>query len=720
MVGATVQVVSHRTTILVLALLSQSATSLVQFGLPALFFALRDEFGIGPARFGLIFAAIGIGSGLMLAVAGRLCDRLGARPVLVAGSIVGALGPADRPASRPTRRCSASALFIAGIGGAAVPVAGMTTLLRVFPPEQRGMVMGLRQMAVPAGGVIAAGLLPLLAHLGGLRLAFGVPAVLVLVSGLAFAAVSGPGRARPRPGREPAGRCRPACRGCSWSAASTSPRSAACSPSRRRRPRTRASAPPRPAIVLALLNVGAGVARVVWGRVADREHGTRRVRTLIDVGLVGTVAALAFPLLVHGGPVVAAASALALAFGVLGFNGIVYLIAGELGGPQRAGAAVGLASTVVFSVGSIVGPRVRAAGRAGRLHDDVPGRRRLHARRRGGRARPGGAGARGPRRRGLTPARPPRVYPSAVPARPERGSEVELVIGSLAFGGRGVARLDDFVLFVDRALPGDRVRARVTKVKRRYGDAVTVETLEKGPDRVEAPCPHFGACGGCRWQDLAYEAQLRHKTSQVRDALERIGHQTDFVLDPIEPAVSIFDYRNKVEFTFTAGPDGHGARLPPRRPLGPGAAARASACWSATPSTARAARSRRGPRRPACCRSTSARTRATCATSSSAAPSARASSCSSWSPRRASCGAATSSSRSWPRPCPSASACCTPSPSGWPRSRPGCRRRSISGRDWFAEELLGLRLRVSAGAFLQTNTAMCERLYELAHRGGGR
>ena len=93
-----------------------------------------------------------------------------------------------------------------------------------------------------------------------------------------------------------------------------------------------------------------------------------------------------------------------------------------------------------------------------------------------------------------------------MPARPERGSEVELVIGSLAFGGRGVARLDDFVLFVDRALPGDRVRARVTKVKRRYGDAVTVETLEKGPDRVEAPCPHFGACGGCRWQDLAYEA----------------------------------------------------------------------------------------------------------------------------------------------------------------------------------------------------------------------
>ena len=84
------------------------------------------------------------------------------------------------------------------------------------------------------------------------------------------------------------------------------------------------------------------------------------------------------------------------------------------------------------------------------------------------------------------------------------------------------------------------MRARVTKVKRRYGDAVTVETLEQGPDRVEAPCPHFGACGGCRWQDLDYAAQLRHKTSQVRDALERIGHQSDFELDPIVPADPTF------------------------------------------------------------------------------------------------------------------------------------------------------------------------------------
>ena len=101
-------------------------------------------------------------------------------------------------------------------------------------------------------------------------------------------------------------------------------------------------------------------------------------------------------------------------------------------------------------------------------------------------------------------------------SRPEKGSEVEVLVDSLAFGGRGVARLDDFVLFVDRALPGDRVRARVTKVKRAYGEASTVETLEPGPDRVDAPCPHFGACGGCRWQDLDYERAAERKAPQVR------------------------------------------------------------------------------------------------------------------------------------------------------------------------------------------------------------
>src|SRR5919108_212410 len=104
-----------------------------------------------------------------------------------------------------------------------------------------------------------------------------------------------------------------------------------------------------------------------------------------------------------------------------------------------------------------------------------------------------------------------------------RDDELELDIESLAYGGNGVARLNGFVVFVRRGLPGDRVRARVTKVQRRHAEALAVEVLEPSPKRVEAPCDHYPACGGCRFQDLAYEAQIGAKEAQVRDALVRIG-----------------------------------------------------------------------------------------------------------------------------------------------------------------------------------------------------
>jgi len=87
-----------------------------------------------------------------------------------------------------------------------------------------------------------------------------------------------------------------------------------------------------------------------------------------------------------------------------------------------------------------------------------------------------------------------------------RDQELELTIDSLAYGGNGVARLNGFVVFVRRGLPGDTVLARVTKVQRRHAEALATEVLHPGPQRVEAPCVHYPACGGCRFQDLAYEA----------------------------------------------------------------------------------------------------------------------------------------------------------------------------------------------------------------------
>jgi 23S rRNA (uracil1939-C5)-methyltransferase len=137
-----------------------------------------------------------------------------------------------------------------------------------------------------------------------------------------------------------------------------------------------------------------------------------------------------------------------------------------------------------------------------------------------------------------------------------KGEELELSIESLAYGGNGVARHDGFVVFVRGGLPGDRVRARVTKVKRGFAEGFASALLEPGPDRVEAPCRHFGTCGGCRFQDLAYDSQLAQKAQQVRDALVRIGRVQDPPLEPIVPAASQYGYRNKLEYSFSTGDDG--------------------------------------------------------------------------------------------------------------------------------------------------------------------
>src|SRR2546422_1535570 len=131
-----------------------------------------------------------------------------------------------------------------------------------------------------------------------------------------------------------------------------------------------------------------------------------------------------------------------------------------------------------------------------------------------------------------------------------RDQELELSIDSLAYGGNGVARLNGFVVFVRRGLPGDRVRARVTKVKRNHAEALAVEVLQSGPQRVDAPCAHYPACGGCRFQDLAYEAQVAAKHDQVMDALRRIGGIAGPPPQPILPAGRPFPPPNKKGESF--------------------------------------------------------------------------------------------------------------------------------------------------------------------------
>jgi 23S rRNA (uracil1939-C5)-methyltransferase len=142
----------------------------------------------------------------------------------------------------------------------------------------------------------------------------------------------------------------------------------------------------------------------------------------------------------------------------------------------------------------------------------------------------------------------------AAPVR--KGEELELHVDSLAYGGSGVSRHDGFVVFVRGGVPGDDVRARVTKVKRGFAEGVVTEVVRPSSTRVDAPCPHFGVCGGCRFQDLAYDVQVAEKERQVRDALVRIGRFDDPPLEPIVPAASQYGYRNKLEYSFTSTTEG--------------------------------------------------------------------------------------------------------------------------------------------------------------------
>jgi 23S rRNA (uracil1939-C5)-methyltransferase len=136
--------------------------------------------------------------------------------------------------------------------------------------------------------------------------------------------------------------------------------------------------------------------------------------------------------------------------------------------------------------------------------------------------------------------------------RPDKGQELELRVDALAFGGAGVARADGYVVFVAGAVPGDRVRAVLTKRKRGYGEARMLELLEPSPERVAALAQHPGA----PWQVLPYERQLAVKAEQVEDALRRIGRLDGFELEPIVAADEQWRYRNKLEYSFGTSASG--------------------------------------------------------------------------------------------------------------------------------------------------------------------
>ncbi len=123
-------------------------------------------------------------------------------------------------------------------------------------------------------------------------------------------------------------------------------------------------------------------------------------------------------------------------------------------------------------------------------------------------------------------------------------------IEAVAAEGKSLVRVDDMVVFVPFAIPGDIVDLQVTKKKHSYAEAEVVRIVEPSPDRIEAVCPHFGVCGGCKWQMLPYPLQLKAKQQQVVDALTRIAKVELPECSPILGSSKTLEYRNKLEFGF--------------------------------------------------------------------------------------------------------------------------------------------------------------------------
>lgn len=124
-------------------------------------------------------------------------------------------------------------------------------------------------------------------------------------------------------------------------------------------------------------------------------------------------------------------------------------------------------------------------------------------------------------------------------------------ITGVAAEGKSIARVDDMVVFIPYGAPGDVVNIKLDKKKRSYAEAHIVDMVKPSPDRVTPACEHFGVCGGCKWQHIPYESQLRYKRDQVVDALTRIAKVEIPDVNPTLGSKKTFCYRNKLEYTFS-------------------------------------------------------------------------------------------------------------------------------------------------------------------------
>ncbi len=125
-------------------------------------------------------------------------------------------------------------------------------------------------------------------------------------------------------------------------------------------------------------------------------------------------------------------------------------------------------------------------------------------------------------------------------------------VSDIADDGKAVGKIDDLVIFISHAVPGDVVDVCVTKKRKKYVESIPVRFTHYSEWRVQPVCSHFGICGGCKWQDFDYQQQLIYKHKNVSDCLIRIGKLNVPNIAPVMPADPIYYYRNKLEFTFSS------------------------------------------------------------------------------------------------------------------------------------------------------------------------
>ena len=126
------------------------------------------------------------------------------------------------------------------------------------------------------------------------------------------------------------------------------------------------------------------------------------------------------------------------------------------------------------------------------------------------------------------------------------GDKINLTIHDLAFGGEGVGRVDEFVVFVPFVITGETVEAEITEVKKNFARAKLLRVVTPSPERVAPECRYFGACGGCQYQHIGYAAQLRFKHKQIADLFERVGKISPDKIQPVLPCPSPYGYRNRI------------------------------------------------------------------------------------------------------------------------------------------------------------------------------